>query len=174
MNKIVLVGYMGSGKTTVGENLSKEVLMPFYDLDNAIEHNMGMSIPEIFETKGEIFFRNKEKEVLFDLLQSKQPMIIATGGGTPCYGTIMDDLKLDKDIVVIYLQVPLDELTDRLWNEKSYRPLISHLETKEILNDFIRKHIFERSYYYSKAHHTISVSKKTPQEIVSFIRSLLF
>lgn len=84
--QIVLVGYMGSGKSTVGKELSKRLKINFLDLDTYIEAKYEMSIPEIFSTKGEIFFRKVEILCLKEIFEKEEDFILSTGGGTPCYG----------------------------------------------------------------------------------------
>jgi len=123
---------MGSGKSSVGKELSQLLGFTFTDLDTAIETSVRQTIPEIFAKKGEIFFRRKEAEILTKVLSEKHKIVLATGGGTPCYGTVMNDLSIDKNVTTIYLKNGLQELTDRLFKEKENRPLIAHLETKDL------------------------------------------
>lgn len=173
MRKIVLLGYMGSGKSTVGKALSSVLSIPFVDLDQRIEEVEAMPVSDLFASKGEIYFRRKESETLLSLIHSDQPMVIATGGGTPCYGNTMTDLLQHQQVTTVYLKVDLPVLVTRLAGEKSSRPLISHLETQETLHDFIRKHLFERSYYYSQSEHIITANEKVG-EIVEAIVGKLF
>ena len=162
---------MGSGKSTVGKLLSQKVSLPFVDLDQMIEKSTGMSISQLFEKKGEIYFRNKEKEVLFDLLNSPESMVIATGGGTPCYGDTMEKLQSFPNISTVYLNVALDELIDRLYKERINRPLIEHINDTETLKDFVRKHLFERAYYYNQADHVIYSANKN-ESVEKIVASL--
>ena len=83
--KIILVGYMASGKSTIGKLISEALQIPFYDLDDLIETNLHLKINTIFEQKGELFFRKKEREILIDFLNTTENYILALGGGTPCY-----------------------------------------------------------------------------------------
>ncbi|EDM43905.1 Shikimate kinase [unidentified eubacterium SCB49] len=172
--KIVLVGYMGSGKSIVGRQLSQVLDANFLDLDTEIEKEEGMSISSLFEKRGEIYFRKKEFSTLLQCLDSNEKSIIATGGGTPCYGNVMETLSERPDVITVYLKASLDTLTERLAEEKAKRPMIAHLETKELLNDFIRKHLFERNFFYFKAQKTIIVDDKTVSEIVDEIVATLF
>lgn len=149
--KIVLIGYMGSGKSTIGEKLAEVLRIPFMDLDSEIEKQEKSSISTIFSSKGEIYFRKVENRVLKEILLKEERFVLATGGGTPCYGDAMSFLAAQDDVTSIYLKTPLDVLTMRLFSEKEKRPLLSHLQTEEELNDFIRKHLFERAYYYNQA-----------------------
>ncbi|MDD3723627.1 MAG: shikimate kinase, partial [Lutibacter sp.] len=88
--KIVLLGYMASGKSAVGRILSEKLNIQFIDLDSFIEEKEQLSISEIFETKGEIYFRKIEGIYLQELLNSKESTVISLGGGTPCYGNNID------------------------------------------------------------------------------------
>lgn len=165
--KIVLVGYMGSGKSTLGKLLSKKLNINFIDLDDYIIAQVNMSIPELFKTKGELFFRKKEREYLQELMNKKTSFILATGGGTPCYG---DNLKLiqEKTTHDFYLKLSIPSLVERLLPEKENRPLLKDI-TNDELPEFIGKHLFERNNYYLKANHIINCDKMTPEEIVAEI-----
>ena len=134
---------MGSGKSVVGSRLSEVTSKPFIDLDTEIENETGLSIPELFKVKGEIFFRKKEQEVLRSLLKKETSFVLATGGGTPCYGTIMQEINETENVHSFFLNTSINVLTERLFKEREQRPLIAHIQTKELLQDFIRKHIFE-------------------------------
>jgi len=169
--KIVLVGYMGSGKTTVGKLLSKELGIKFLDLDSYIEESLEMTIPAIFKHKGELFFRKKEHEYLKEVLTKKNNFILSTGGGTPCYAKNMESI-LENTLAVFYLKVSIPGLIERLLKEKEHRPLIKDLSDED-LPEFLGKHLFERSPFYSQATHTIVSDKKTPEEIVAEIKAQL-
>ncbi len=165
--KIILLGYMGVGKTTIGKRLAEKIFFPFMDLDTFIEQKEGKKISQIFKDKGEIYFRKKEREYLTELLKSSSPMVLSLGGGTPCYGDAMQ-LVNEATQNVFFLQLSFQELTQRLLPQKDKRPLISHLQDDD-LEDFIRKHLFDRNPFYMQAHNVINVSKKTIDEIVNII-----
>lgn len=169
--KYFLIGYMGSGKSTIGRVLAQTLDRPFYDLDSYIENQENLSIPEIFKTKGEIYFRNLEHKTLKELLTKEKDIVLSLGGGTPCYAGNMDILL--KEGTSIYLQYPLEVLVDRLWEAKEQRPLVAHLETKDLLEDFVRKHLFERAPYYFQATHNIKLENETIEEVVLRIQELL-
>ncbi|MEJ1223887.1 shikimate kinase [Sediminicola sp. 1XM1-17] len=168
--KIVLVGYMGSGKTTVGKELSKYLGFRFLDLDSFIEDKTGMKISTIFKEKGELFFRKLEHQYLLEVLEKNSEIILSTGGGTPCYSGNMDAISKFTDHV-FYLRVSIPELVKRLSKEKSERPLIAHIEDAD-LPEFFGKHLFERSPFYSMATHTIA-GDGSPEDIAKEIKSLL-
>ncbi len=169
--KIVLTGYMGSGKSVVGKALADRLGLPFLDLDDEIELKLGMDIPQIFREKGEIFFRKKEHEVLREILQTKETFVLSTGGGTPCYSGNME-LLLANTTQIFYLQLSVFSLTDRLLAEKDHRPVISHLQPED-LQEFIGKHLFERRPFYARAHHTIRCDGRSVDEVVLEITNKL-
>nr|WP_291962228.1 shikimate kinase [Maribacter sp.] len=165
--KIVLVGYMGSGKSTVGRIVANHLNIKFLDLDDYIEDAEAMSIPSIFDTKGEIYFRKKEVEYLKQIFLNENSFVLSLGGGTPCFGNNMA-LVNEKTANSFYLNVGINELTTRLMKEKSHRPMISHLQDEEI-TEFIGKHLFERSFFYNQAHQKIKCINHTPTEIAEMI-----
>lgn len=171
MNKIVLIGYMGSGKSVIGKNISKNIGIPFYDLDEIIENEEQNTIKNIFRVKGEVYFRKKESQVFNDFLKNNDNFILALGGGTPCYANNHQLLNQDG-VVAIYLKASIATLVFRLGNERSKRPLIAHLNDEE-LEDYIRKHLFDRGYYYLQAKHVVSVDGKSIAEISAEIERLL-
>ncbi|SEO37378.1 shikimate kinase [Flavobacterium sp. CF108] len=171
MKKIVLLGYMGCGKSTIAQNLSKITNIPFLDLDNCIEKKTNLSIKEIFEKHGEIYFRKLEHEMFLELLQSSENSIIGLGGGTPCYAN--NHLLLQReDITSIYLKASIETLYNRLVYNKSKRPLIADMNEDE-MKEFIAKHLFDRSFYYNHAQHKVVVDNKTVDETVDDILEIL-
>ena len=172
MNKIVLVGYMGSGKSEIGKLLSKSSQIPFSDLDNLIENELSKTINQIFLEKGEVFFRKKEHEVFTAKMNSEDSFILSLGGGTPCFAN--NHLLLQKENVdSVYLKASIATLVERLEPNKSSRPLLKDLSEEE-MTEYIAKHLFERSFYYNQCKHIVVVDDKTPLEIVLEIQKLLF
>jgi len=172
MTKVVLIGYMGSGKSVVSALLAQKTGIEFVELDEYIEKKCGMSVATIFATKGELYFRKIERELLLEFLQdTSRDLIISTGGGTPCYYNNHELLQAEG-VVSIYLKATIDTLTQRLDKEKQSRPLIAHLDT-EGLREFIAKHLFDRSFYYNQATFKVTVDAKSMEEIVSEIVILL-
>ncbi|WP_299685268.1 shikimate kinase [uncultured Dokdonia sp.] len=171
---IYLMGYMGSGKTTIGQRLAKHIGYDFVDYDQFIAEKEKMSISQIFETKGEIYFRKKEAHYLKEILQeTNTKKIVALGGGTPCYGSNLQDIK-ESGVQSIYINVPVTELTNRLWEAKSERPVIATQQSKEELEEFVRKHLFERGFYYNQASKVLKVQEQTEAMIVEEIVATLF
>ena len=167
--KIVLLGYMGSGKTTIGKQLAKKIYHKFSDLDTYIEQQENNSISEIFKQKGEIYFRKIEHIYLKQFLKDNDSYVLSLGGGTPCYAGNMDILINENDLVTFYLQTSIPILKERLSRNSAKRPLISSL-TEEKLTEYIAKHLFERREFYDKATYRISTNSKSIQEIVADIR----
>lgn len=165
--KIVLVGYMGSGKSTIGRLLSKKLNINFIDLDDYIERQLEKSISTIFEEHGEIYFRKMEHNFVKELMNKKDSFILSTGGGTPCYSQNMEVINA-KSTNVFYLKLSIAALVERLTLEKEHRPLIKNIETAE-MPEFIGKHLFERSFYYQQATNSISCDNKTPDQVVDEI-----
>jgi shikimate kinase len=169
---IVLLGYMGCGKSRVGKALSQCIDIPYVDLDSFIEQQEKSSIKSIFEAKGELFFRKIERQYLEQLLTQKEPIILSLGGGTPCYYNSMDYI-VSSNALSFYLKAQIITLRDRLLLEKNSRPLISHLQTDEELTEFIGKHLFERLPFYGKASHTVPVDIDSPKELAQKIKDLI-
>ncbi len=164
---------MGSGKSVVGKGLSEELDLPFYDLDQEIVAREGLDIPSIFKEKGEIGFRKIEMQVLTELLERDESYVLSLGGGTPCYGNSMEVIKHTNDARSIYLKASLKTLLGRLWEEREFRPLIAHLDSQELLEDFLRKHLFERQFYYNQSDLVVEVNEKDVEEIIDQVKDLL-
>lgn len=171
---VVLIGYMASGKSTLGRVLTKKLGYDFIDLDDYIEEKENISIKDIFETKGEIYFRKKETQYLNDILNSKAKLILSLGGGTPCYSNNMETILKANNAVSIYLKASIPTLIDRLKNEKAKRPLIAHIQTDDLLAEFIGKHLFERSPFYNQAETVITTDNKTENDIIEELILKLF
>jgi shikimate kinase len=169
--KIVLLGYMASGKSSVGKLLSKKLSMKFLDLDDYIINKEGMSIAEIFEKKGEVYFRVIENKYLKEVLNTKDQFILALGGGTPCYANNMEEIN-KGDTVSIYLQGKTKTMIDRLIKKKSKRPLIASLADDKI-PEFVAKHLFERRLYYELAKITVEIDAKSKKEVAKELKKLL-
>ena len=164
---------MGSGKSAVGKKLSEVLSYDFIDFDDYIQKREGKTIKEIFNGRGELYFRKMESQYVHDVL-SNTNTVISLGGGTPCYGNNMDLIKSLENASSIYLKTSVPVLSERLFPERNQRPLISQIENKEELTEFIAKHLFERIPYYSKSDITVITDDKTIEEIVETIVLKLF
>jgi|SRR6218665_536454 len=171
MKKVILLGYMGCGKSTVAKILSEKLQLQHFELDQMIEREANLSVKEIFEQKGEIWFRKLEHKLFHEIMKHPNEIIISLGGGTPCYAN--NHLLLNgENAESFYLKASIDELYSRLTNEKNHRPLISETESHE-MKEFIGKHLFERSYFYNQAKYKIDVDGKTPEIVALEIEKRL-
>jgi len=171
MTKIVLIGYMGSGKTTIAKLLSDKLGIPPLDLDQIIEEKVQLPVVAIFEQKGEVYFRKQEHMLLKELLSGSGDLILSLGGGTPCYANNHELLAMEG-VVSVYLKASIDTLYGILTEAKSKRPLIAALEGDQ-LKEFIAMHLFERSFYYNHAMHKVVIDNKSPEATAEEIMALL-
>ncbi|MGQ7944908.1 shikimate kinase [Flavobacterium sp. WC2509] len=171
MKKIILLGYMGCGKSTIAQKLSGMINTPYVDLDEYIENKAKMSINDIFEKDGEIHFRKLEHTYFLELLNSPDEIIIGLGGGTPCYAN-NHELLIGDGVASIYLKASIETLFNRLMPNKSKRPLIAD-KSEEEMKEFIAKHLFDRSFYYNHSQYKVNVDGKTIEETVNDILNLI-
>ena len=171
---VVLIGYMASGKSSIGKKLAKKLNYNFADLDDLIEEKENLTVAEVFKTKGEVYFRKQEAIHLKEQMDKNTDLILAVGGGTPCYGTNMDDILKANNVKSIYLKGSLTTLVKKLIKKKSKRPLIAHIETEEAMAEFVGKHLFERAFFYNQAEIKVSIDNKTKDDIANDIVSTLF
>lgn len=165
MAVIILVGFMGSGKTTLGKKLAKQLGYQFMDADDTIEKLHGATIQEIFAQSGEAHFRKLEREFIAGLGETDN-VVLATGGGMPCYGDNME--LLNKVGTTFYLKRPVGELAQRLVNAKRVRPLIQGKNHEELIA-FINVLLPQRELFYLRSDYTL----EREQQQVLFIRFLL-
>jgi len=149
------MGYMASGKSTIAKQLAKKLYFEAIDLDDYIVQKTGLEISEIFNQKGEVYFRNLESRYLNEILQQKNDFVLALGGGTPCYGNNLKTIK--EQAFSIYIKLPINDLAARLKIEKHQRPLVAHLNDTD-LTAYVAKHLFERQVFYSQANIIISAA----------------
>ena len=154
MRRIILIGYMGSGKTTVGKALSKETGMMFYDLDWYIESRMRKTVAQIFAEKGEEGFRKIEHNMLHEVAEFEN-VIISCGGGTPCFFDNIDYINQQGEVV--YLKATPEVLYRHLLMGKVERPLIKN-KTPEELIAYITEQVAKREEFYNNARYTLDVS----------------
>ncbi len=154
MKRIILIGYMGAGKTTIGRALSRETGMMFYDLDWYIETRMHRSVAKIFEERGEQGFRKIEHNMLHEVAEFEN-VIISCGGGTPCHADNMDYLKRQGETV--YLKARPEVLCGHLRMGRVERPLIKGKSGEQLLG-FVTEQLRQREPYYNMAKHHLDVS----------------
>lgn len=152
---LILVGYMGSGKSSIGKRLANRLEFDFIDLDKRIELFSNATIEDIFEKNGEDEFRSLESYVLSRVLKEDN-MVLATGGGTPCYSNNIEILK--ENGFVVYLELKPDKLKKRLFWAKTKRPLIKGMDEEDLL-EYIEDHLEERKEFYEQAHFIVNADK---------------
>lgn len=172
MQRVFLVGYMGSGKTTSGKQLARMLNVPFIDLDREIEANEGSSIPDIFKNGGEASFRGIEKKALHAVVAAYPAVVCATGGGTPCF---YDNMQfMNRSGITVYLQMDVASIVYRLIHAHGERPLVAG-KTHEELHAFVTRHLEERSEFYHEAKlhiHALGMNKIKLESLAERIRSI--
>ena len=154
MVRVIIIGYMGAGKTTLGKALSKELGIPFYDLDWYIESRMRRTVEQIFAENGEEGFRKIEYNMLHEVAEFED-VIISCGGGTPCFFDNMDYLNQQGE--TIYLKATPEVLLGHLKMGKVVRPLLKG-KSQEEMKTFIEEQLEKREPFYNKARHTIDIN----------------
>lgn len=150
--KIFLIGFMGSGKTHWGRQLSQKLGISFFDLDEQVSTHSGKTIPEIFAADGEEHFRLLEKEVLYIITESHDSFVMACGGGSPCFFNNIE--YMNQAGTTVWINTPKDILFGRLVKEKEKRPLIKNLSDDQ-LHSFISRKFSDRKIYYEQADITV-------------------
>lgn len=173
MTRILIIGYMGAGKTTLGKVLAKDLGLPFYDLDWYIESRMMKTVPQLFAERGEEGFRKVEHNMLHEVAEFED-VVISCGGGTPCFYDNMEYMNAQGDTV--YLKASPEVLYAHLQMGKVERPLLKN-KTREEMQAFIQEQLAEREKYYTKVRHIFNVdlldSYDKIQTSVTNLRKLL-
>lgn len=170
MKKIILIGYMGAGKTTLGKVLAQKMGLTFYDLDDYIEDRFHRTIPQIFAESGESGFRDLERRMLHEVAEFED-VIISCGGGTPCFFDNMDYMNTCGETV--FLNASPEALKVHLLMGKTQRPLIQGKSPEELL-DFIKDSLQKRLPYYKKAKHTLSIDViNTNEDITHYVNQII-
>lgn len=154
MKSIIIIGYMGAGKTTVGKALAKELGVMFYDLDWYIESRMRKTVKQIFDEIGEEGFRIIERNMLHEVAEFEN-VVVSCGGGTPCFFDNMDYMNQLGE--TIYLKASPETLHTHLKMGKGVRPLLLN-KTPEEVEIFIREQLKLREPFYNKAKHIIDIN----------------
>ncbi|AEA45112.1 shikimate kinase [Fluviicola taffensis] len=159
---IFLIGFMGSGKSTVGELLAERLSLPFIDSDREIEKSEGKSIDEIFSREGEKAFRDMELNFLVEL-KGLKPSVVSLGGGLPAINGALE--LMHQFGLVIYLNTSLLTLIQRLKNEKDLRPLLKDLSDAEF-HPFVEDLLSQRVHFYKQAKLIMPNERNSPIELV--------
>ncbi len=166
--KIILIGYMGSGKSTLGEKLARELKVPFIDSDEVIEQIAKMDVSTIFKTQGEDVFRKMESMFLESLINIPA-FVLSTGGGMPCFNNNMEVLNELGN--TIYLKNSSEGLADRLMRAKSNRPLIEGKSETELIQ-FIEENLIKREPFYTQATITLELKDQGLIDVLKLIAEL--
>ena len=162
---------MGVGKTSLAKKIANKVGISCYDLDEIIEKSENSSIESIFKNKGEVYFRRVEHQLFKDFIEKEDDFVLSLGGGTPCYANNHVFLQ-NEDVISIYLKASINTLTEKLKNKREKRPLVKNLAIDE-LQEYIAKHLFDRSFYYQQSKITVEVDGKSKKEVVEEILKLI-
>lgn len=154
MQRIILIGYMGAGKTTVGKQLADNLGLMFYDLDWYITSRMHRTVAQLFEESGEEGFRKVEHNMLHEVAEFEN-VVLSCGGGTPCFFDNMDYLNQQGETV--YLKATPEVLYAHLKMGKTVRPLLLN-KTPEEVEAFVKEQLAQREPYYLKAKHVLDVN----------------
>ena len=165
--RIFLIGYMGCGKSTLGRRLSKHTGLQFIDMDHYIEERNCKTIPQIFAEEGEAEFRKKERKALEELAEFTD-IIIATGGGAPCFFDNID--LMNRTGKTIFLNIDPAILADRLMKSKTERPLIKG-KSREELVAFIDETLRKRNEFYEQAHYQITQPDVNLSELMQMLEA---
>ncbi len=163
--RIYLIGFMGSGKTSFGRRLARKLDYDFVDIDQEVESLAGQKVAGVFAERGEEGFRNLECEVLRRTAQSSG-VVVATGGGTPCYHNNMDFML--EHGVTVYLKMSPLSLYRRLEMARKERPLLKGLKGEELLQ-LIENTLSQREGVYNRSHCIIKGETVRPRQVISLI-----
>lgn len=164
--KIYLIGYMSSGKSTLGKTLANRLQLKFIDIDEAFEAKYHISINDFFVKFGEEKFRELEHQLLISFANIEDT-VISTGGGTPCYYNNID--IINENGISIYLKLHPKSIISRLKASKKQRPLIKDMEN-QTFEDYIENHLNSREIFYNKAQHIIKSENLTINELMLFVK----
>jgi len=165
--RIYIIGYMGSGKSTLVPKLARQLGIPAYDLDHLFEVKYKISIHDFFRKYGEKTFREIEHEMLKSMT-SEQDFVLATGGGTPCFFGNMQ--LMNETGLTIYIRLPAAALLKRLSQSKKKRPVLQNFD-EESFGIQLASHLEERESYYLQAQWVLEILKPDPHELAGKILS---
>lgn len=168
---IFLIGMPGVGKTTIGRKLSSVLNMPFIDLDEYIVEKHAQSIPEIFASKGEAYFRQLEAKALREVAAEAGGAIVATGGGAPCFMGNMDFMNAQG--TTVFLKLPTDLIVERLMiaHGRETRPLVAG-KSQEQVKQFVTETLKSRLQFYEQAHITYQNPSKDVSGLCQMIAAM--
>jgi shikimate kinase len=163
MTRILLVGFMAAGKTTLGKALARDLGLQFVDLDHYIENRYHCSVSQLFADRGEEAFRQIERNMLHEVAEFED-VVISTGGGTPCFFDNMDYMNAQG--TTVFLEASVDVIHTRLTITRVQRPLVKG-KTADELRQYITDMLERRNPYYTRAHHTFCANHLENSEQVA-------
>jgi shikimate kinase len=162
---IFLIGFMGSGKSTLGKRLARRIEFEFEDMDQVIEEQQNMQISEIFQHKGEACFRELERKYI-ESVDPQRNLVIATGGGAPCFGNNMQ--IMNEKGMTVYLKLNAQGLATRLVKARNIRPLIASMSPEHLL-DYITDVLPGRERFYNQASCILNGETAKPAHVVALL-----
>lgn len=166
--RIFLIGFMGSGKSTMGKQLANRLQYKFIDQDEWIEKKTGLSVKDFFAVRGEAEFRKLEHESLAEI-SKEENVVVSTGGGAPCFHGNID--LMNESGITVYLNMKPEVLFSRLRNGQETRPLIKNKTDVELM-DYIKSKLVERTPFYSKAKIILESMSLKPDDILLSLKHL--
>lgn len=165
--RVFLIGYMGSGKSTLGRQLAEKLNCPFIDLDDWIEEHSGLTISQWFSEMGEDEFRLQEGHQLLQILPLYEHVIVATGGGTPCF---QDNFSVMQEHgLTVYLRWPEQQLFENLKDATAHRPLLAG-KSEASIRGFIHDHLQQREPTYLLSEYVLEMETTSADDVVQLIR----
>ncbi len=155
MKRILLVGFMAAGKTTLGKALAKEMGLQFIDLDHYIENRYHCTVSKLFSERGEEAFRQIERNMLHEVSEFED-VVISTGGGTPCFFDNMDYMNAQG--TTVFLEASVDVIYTRLTIARVQRPLVAG-KSEDELRQYITNMLEHRNPYYTRANYTFNANR---------------
>jgi shikimate kinase len=162
---IFLIGFMGSGKSTLGKRLARKIDYRFEDMDQVIEEQENMPVSDIFRQKGEAYFRELETKYL-DSVDETSDLVIATGGGAPCFGNNME--MMNSKGVTVYLRLNAQGLVSRLVKARNIRPLIASMSPEKLF-EFISETLPGREKFYNRAKCILKGESAKPSHVIALL-----
>jgi len=166
---VFLIGFMGSGKTTLGKYAAKQLGLAFVDLDQWIEAGQGLEVREIFKKFGEPHFRELERQALREIVGQGRNILVACGGGTPCFHDNM--AFMNSSGITVYLDIGSARLSERLRHNPDKRPLLQSIQGD--LQTFIHQKLLERAPFYAQAQYMVAEADANKQKVTAILRDIL-
>ena len=164
--KVFIIGLPGSGKSTLGKKLAKRLDLPFLDLDEVIERETNQPIREIFRQQGEESFRKLEQQALHDVIEQHERLVLATGGGAPCFYDNLD--AMNQAGITLFLDVPVSIIVQRMQgNQIANRPLLHGLDQDRLVQEYTAK--FEKRLPVYRQAHIVVDQNTSVNEVVALL-----